>query len=118
MVFFTSVITGDVDPSVPPGPDVTELSGVVDPRVRTLVDGLLGRPGGESSVTAKLWIGGEEIQAGWSLDYDQWKLTIDRPALQPRQKYHLGVYADVSEAKELAPEERLPQAESPMIPVP
>lgn len=118
MVFFASVITSDVDTSVPFGPDVTDLSGVVDPQVRKLIDELLKRTGGSSLVTAKVWIGGDEIPSGWTLSYDDWKLSIGRSVLQPRQKYHIGVYADISDATELVPSIRNPQAESPMIPIP
>ena len=44
------------------------------------------------------------------------KLTIVRPAFQPRQKYHFGIYADVSDIETLAPVVRRPQAKSPMVP--
>ena len=115
LVFFTSVVTGDVDPATPLAPDVTDLSTSVNTRIKTLVDRLLDAD--PTKVRALLWLDGIEVpEDGWVLDLQGWTLTIVRPAFQPRQKYHFGIYADVSDIETLAPVVRRPQAKSPMVP--
>lgn len=114
LVFFTSVVTGDTDVMSPLAPDVTDLSASVDTRIKTLVDKLLDIDA--TKVRALLWLDGNTVpEDGWRLDLSNWSLSIDKPVLQPRQKYHFGVYADVSDIDKLAPRERRPQAGSPMF---
>jgi hypothetical protein len=114
LVFFTSVVTGDTDVMSPLAPDVTDLSASVDTRIKTLVDKLLDIDA--TKVRALLWLDGNTVpEDGWRLDLSNWSLSIDKPVLQSRQKYHFGVYADVSDIDKLAPRERRPQAGSPMF---
>ena len=114
LVFFTSVVTGDSDPMNPLAPDVTDLSTSVDTRIKTLIDKLLDVD--PNKVRALLWLDGNTVpEDGWRLDLANWSLAIDKPAFQPRQKYHFGIYSDVSDIDKLAPRERRPQAGSPMV---
>ena len=65
---------------------------------------------------ARLWLDGEETDpATWEFDPSTWTLEIRKPTLMARQRYHFGVYADLSDIKELSPEKRRPQAASPML---
>jgi hypothetical protein len=112
LVYFTAVVTADVDPARPGAPDVTDLSTSVDGRMRAYIHALLSG-GAQDKVEAKLWLDGDEIGAGWEFDPATWALTIDKVAFQPRQKYHFGLYTDLSRLDELAPVVRRPQAPSP-----
>jgi hypothetical protein len=69
-------------------------------------------------VTAKLWLDGNDVDdSGWEFDPNTWLLGIQSPVLQPRQKYHFGVYADISLLDDLVPLVRRQQPISPMIPI-
>ena len=57
----------------------------------------------------------ETDPATWEFDPSTWMLEIRKPTLMARQRYHFGVYADLSDIKELSPEKRRPQAASPML---
>ena len=115
LAYITSVVTGDPDPMHPTAPDVTDLSASVGPMLRDYIEQLLLQ-GDEEKVDARLWLDGEETDpATWEFDPSTWMLEIRKPTLMARQRYHFGVYADLSDIKALSPEKRRPQAASPML---
>ena len=115
LVFFTSLVTGDPDPMRMLAPDVTDFSNVVGDQLRRYVYALLEKEQTER-VEAKLWLDGNDVDPGsWEFDPTDWTLTISKPALQSRQKYHFGLYVDMADISRLTPVKRRPQAPSPMI---
>ena len=115
LVFFTSLVTGDPDPDDLLAPDVTDFSGVVDQRLQRYVLRLLEEERTDA-VEALLWLDGNRMDdQSWEFDPQTWTLSIARPAFQPRQRYHFGIYVDLSDINALAPEKRRPQAHSSMI---
>lgn len=116
LTFFTAIVTSERDPARPFDNDVTDLSVAVSDRIKVLVDRLIEGYPNPPKVKGILWLDGNQIdEKYWSLDLETWLLTIERPVLQYRQKYHFGLYADVSDIKTLAPEERRDQPLNPMI---
>jgi hypothetical protein len=115
MAFFTSLVTGDPDPMNALAPDVTDFSGVVGEQLRRYVYALLDL-GQTDRVEAKLWLDGNDVDPNsWEFDPVDWTLTLSKPALQSRQKYHFALYVDMADIARLAPVARRPQAPSPMI---
>ena len=115
LIFFTSIITGDFNSNDPTAIDSTDLSSAISNRLKTYIS-LLVSKNMLDKVTAKVWLDGNDVSDdGWAFDPDTWELDIQQPVLQPRQKYHFGVYADISMLDDLVPENRRLQPDSPML---
>ena len=118
LVFLTAIITGgpDKDSRIDED-DVTELASSIAPRTRTLLEAL-DKNGNSDKIVPKLWLDGNEVHtSGWLFDLNSFELIILHLILQPQQRYHFAIYADVSDIDKLAPVERRPQAPKSMIPV-
>jgi hypothetical protein len=115
LVFFTSLVTGDINANDPNAVDKTDMSTSISTRIRYYINQLFTQ-GIEDSVVAKLWLDGNDVDdQSWEFDTTSWELDIKMPALQARQKYFFGIYADVSMLDKLAPIARREQPTSPMI---
>jgi hypothetical protein len=101
--------------NAPNAVDKTDMSTSISTRIRYYINQLFTQ-GIEDSVVAKLWLDGNDVDdQSWEFDTTSWELDIKMPALQARQKYFFGIYADVSMLDKLAPIARREQPTSPMI---
>jgi hypothetical protein len=114
LVYFTSIVTDNIDPLKGTNEDITDLSFLIEERYKTYIDMILLRSNGSSLVTTKLWLDGTELNSNtFSFDYEVWTLTINKLAYQPRQKYHFGLYVNLADLEKLVPLIRNEQTRSP-----
>lgn len=90
LAFFSAIVSGDVNPTSPNLPDVTELKDALPPDVSSYIaEQRLIDP---ARAEAVLWIDGDEVSAGWSYDWSTGVLSIDAAVVRYRYKYHFGIY--------------------------
>jgi hypothetical protein len=104
LVYFSSFVTDKKNLEDIRLKDVTDIYQSCDPRIVKYINYLLTKDNPSEFVQIKLWLGDSEINLlDYKFDFELGLLELEYPILQYQQKYHFGIYLEISEINQAIP---------------